>query len=253
MTFPDSDARQQLGLDAAPKERSSYGSHDDPSRVSAWKREFAEFVSKGNLPALSMLRLLRDHTSGTAAGFSSPRAMVADNDYAVGQIVETVSRSPYWKSSALIIVEDDAQNGFDHVDAHRSTAYIVSPFVGRGTHYNRFANTDGALKTIESLLGLPPMTGYDAIAAPLAVFGSPPSNAEPYRAILPSRAIIGQVNTPRAFKARESALMINPLREESAPDEELNEILWRSIKGTTPPARRYSLPSPLIGPKADDD
>lgn len=252
LSFPDSDAWQQLGLPVAPKEKAAYGTHADPSRVASWKREFADFVRRGNLPALSMLRVMRDHTSGTTEGFSSPRAMVADNDYAVGQIVETVSRSPYWKSSAIVVVEDDAQNGYDHVDAHRSIAFVISPFVERGTHYNRFGNTDSALKTIESLLGLPPMTTYDAIAAPLGVFGSRPDNSEPFQAILPSREILGEVNTARAFKARQSALMLDPLREESAPDEALNEILWRSIKGTTPPPRRYSLSLPA-GKEADKD
>ncbi|RYX80394.1 phosphoesterase, partial [bacterium] len=251
MTYADSDAWKLLNISAAPKQMATYGKNADPSRVSAWKREFDEFVKNGNLPAFSMLRLPRDHTSGTTEGASSPRAMVADNDYAVGQIVETISNSPYWKSSAIVIVEDDAQNGYDHVDAHRSIAFVISPFIERGTHYDRFGNTDSALRTIELLLGLPPMNAYDAGAAPLAVFGSRANNTEPYKAIMPARDIIAEVNTPSAPQARESALILNPLKEESGPDEKLNEILWRSVKGNAPiPQRQHFL---FAATEADDD
>ncbi len=251
LTYADSEAWKIAGITPAPKQTKSYGANSDPSRISAWKREFADYVKNGNLPSFCMVRFGRDHTSGTTPGASSPRAMVADNDYAVGQLVETISHSPYWKSSAIVIVEDDAQNGFDHVDAHRSTAYVISPFIERGTHYNRFGNTDSALRTIELLLGLPPMNAYDAGAAPLAVFGSRPDNAEPYTAVLPSHDILAEVNTEGAPQARESALILNPLREESGPDERLNTILWHSIKGTIPvPERHYSL---LASQKKDDD
>ena len=242
MTYADSEAWVEHKLAPAPRQMAAYGASRDPSRVSAWKREFADYVRNNNLPALSMIRLPRDHTSGTAAGASSPRAMVADNDYAVGQVVQEISRSPYWKSSAIVIVEDDAQNGFDHVDAHRSIAFVISPFVKRASVDSRFYNTDSALRTIELLLGMPPMTQYDATAAPLDVFASMPENTAPYQAILPAREIIGQVNTPRAYRSADSARLLNALVEESAPDEELNDILWHSIKGKTPkPQRRYSL------------
>ena len=251
MAYADSEAWKIANIEPAPKQKKTYGAHADPSRVSAWKRDFAGYVKNGNLPALSMLRLPRDHTSGTKAGFSSPRAMVADNDYAVGQIVDVISHSSYWKSSAIVIVEDDAQNGFDHVDAHRSTAYVISPFVEKNTHYNRFGNTDSALHTIELLLGLPPMSAYDAGALPLAVFGKTPSNSAPYEAVLPPSDILAEVNTKASPGAQESALL-NPLKEESEPDEKLNFILWRALKGNIPaPARRYSLSAPVV--KDDDD
>ncbi|WP_157947643.1 bifunctional YncE family protein/alkaline phosphatase family protein [Abditibacterium utsteinense] len=242
MTYADSEAWKLHNLDAAPKQMPVYGAFKDPARITAWKREFAQHMKNGNLPALSMIRLPRDHTSGTTAGASSPRAMVADNDFAVGQIVETISRSSVWKSSAIIIVEDDAQNGFDHVDAHRSTAYVISPFVPKSHHDSHFYNSDSALKTIEVLLKMPPMNSYDAIAPPLAVFGKSASNDAPFSAILPAREIIAEVNTKKAYRAVASARILNPLREESAPDEELNDILWHSIKGAQKaPARRYSL------------
>lgn len=252
MTYADSEAWIEHKLPAAPKQMVAYGEFKDPSRITAWKREFAEYVKNGNLPAFNMLRVPRDHTSGTTEGASSPRAMVADNDYAVGQIVETISRSPYWKSSAIVIVEDDAQNGYDHVDAHRSIAFVISPFIEKGRHDSRFYNTDSALRTIEGLLGLPPMNQYDALAAPIDVFSKTPVNDEPYSAILPAKEIIGEVNTKNGYKALASARMLNPLKEESAPDEALNEILWHSIKGNIkPPERRYSLS--LGDAKRDDD
>ena len=250
--YADSEAWVIGKLTPAPKQRASYGPFHDPSRVSAWKREFAGYVKKGDLPSLCLLRVMRDHTAGTTVGASSARAMVADNDYAVGQVVDTISHSPYWKSSAIVVVEDDAQDGYDHVDAHRSTCYVISPFVDRATRDSRFYNTDSALRTIERLLGLPPMTQYDAIAPVIDVFGRTAANAEPYQAILPAREIIGEVNGAKAYRAADSARLLNPRREESGPDEELNDILWHSIKGNVPaPPRRYSLRLGVAGPGDD--
>jgi hypothetical protein len=159
----------------------------------------------------------------------------------VGQIVETISHSPYWKSSAIVIVEDDAQNGYDHVDAHRSIAFAISPFIKKGSHDSRFYNTDSMLRTIELLLGMPPMTQYDAVAPYIDVFGDSPDNDAPYDAVLPTREILAEVNTRKAYRAKDSARLLKTLSEESGPDEQLNDILWRSIKGTTPPPRRYTL------------
>ena len=244
-TYPDSDARRALVVPAAPKEKTVYGAFNDPSRFAAWKREFDAYVKNGNLPQLSMVRFMRDHTAGTTPGLSSPRAMVADNDYAVGQMVQAISHSPYWKSSAIVIVEDDAQSGYDHVDAHRSTAYVVSPFVRSRCRDSRFYNTDSALRTIELLLGMPPMTEYDAIAPPFDIFAAHPENAGPYVAVLPAAAIVGEVNGRTAYRAADSARLIPTRREESAPDEALNDILWHAIKGAIPaPRRHYSLSAP---------
>ncbi len=249
--YADSEAWVQDKLTPAPKQRTEYGAFHDPSRFSAWKREFTAYVKNNNLPPFCMVRLMRDHTGGTTPGASSPRAMVADNDYAVGQLVDTLSHSPYWSSSAIVIVEDDAQNGYDHVDAHRSTAYVISPFIAPGTHDSRFYNTDSALRTLELLLGLPPMSRYDAIAPPMAVFGpSAAANAAPYDAVLPSREILAEVNDKRAYRAQDSARLLNPLHEESGPDEQLNDILWRSLRpGTAPPPRHYGLRTGTVGDK----
>lgn len=243
LDYADSEAWVRHALPPAPKQRTEYGSAKDPARITTWRRDFERMVREKQVPRLMMVRLGRDHTSGTAAGKSSPRAMVADNDYAVGQLVEAVSRSPIWKKCAIFIVEDDAQNGYDHVDAHRSIAFVISPFVRKATLDSRFYNTDSVLRTMELLLGLPPMTQYDAVAPPFAVFTAKADNDAPHAAILPARAIVGEVNQTTAYRAQDSARLINPLIEESAPDEELNDILWHAIKGrhVPAPARRYTL------------
>ncbi len=242
MTYADSDA-WVIHNAPAPNQMKEYGAHKAPSRFAAWKREFDAYVKNNNLPRFQMVRLPRDHTSGTAPGAHSPRAMVADNDYAVGQLVEAVSKSQYWKKTAIFILEDDAQNGFDHVDAHRSIAFVISPFIKKATRDSRFYNTDSMLRTMELLLGLPPMNQYDAIAAPIAVFDPAAANDAPFEAILPAREIVAEVNKSTAYRAKDSARLLNPLKEESDPDEELNDILWHALKGknTPKPARRYSL------------
>ncbi len=231
MAYPDSGAFESLGI-AAPRGLARYGRWGSTSRYAEWKREFDGYVKAGSLPGLTFLRLPRDHTQGTAAGVSSPRAMVADNDYAVGQVVEAVSRSPFWRSTAICVLEDDAQAGMDHIDAHRSIALVVSPYNVRGRGDARFYNTDSMLRTMELLLGIAPMNGYDAMADPIDVFGAGAGagNAEAFAAIVPPRAILGEVNARSAYRSGDSA-RISRFGEESATDVELNDILWGSIKG----------------------
>jgi YVTN family beta-propeller protein len=236
LLFADSEAWTKYGLPAAPSQMPSYGKFKDPSRMTTWLRDFNAFVTSRTLPRFMMLRLGRDHTAGTSRGNYSPRAMVADNDYAVGQLVEAVSKSPYWKNTAIFIVEDDAQNGYDHVDAHRSTAYVISPYIRQGTVDSRFYNTDSVLRTMGIFLGTTPLNHYDAAAYPLAVFTKDALNAAPYDAILPAKEIIGEINARTAYRALDSARLLNARKEESGPDEELNDILWHSIKGKDVPA-----------------
>ena len=187
------------------------------------------------MPGLTLIRIMRDHTAGTTAGASSPRAMVADNDYAVGQIVEAISKSPFWKSTAIFVVEDDAQAGFDHLDSHRSTAYVVSPFVTKGTHDGTFYNTDGVLRTMGLLLGMKPMNAYVATATPFGFLSPKATNDAPYRAILPPKEIVGEVNSPRAYRAGDSARLVGRYGEASLADVELNDILWGSLRGAASP------------------
>lgn len=241
MSYADSEAWVAHGCQA-PRQMRTFGKRGATSRFAEWKAEFDEYVRRRNLPRLNMIRLPRDHTQGTAVGFSSPRAMVADNDYALGQVVEAISSSPYWSTSAIVVIEDDAQAGHDHVDAHRSVALVISPFSKRGAVDSRFYNTDSALRTMEILLGLPPMCQYDAVAPPFDCFTAKRDNAEPYRAILPARSIVAEVNTATAFRSDLSA-RLDFARADAVPDALLNHILWHAIRGESvpEPPSRYGL------------
>ncbi len=250
LAYADSEAWVRYGLKPAPKQLAAYGEHKDPSRMTAWKREFAGMVKAGQMPGLMLVRLGRDHTSGTTPGQPTPEACVADNDYAVGQLVDAISHSPFWKSTAIVVLEDDAQAGFDHVDSHRSTCYVVSPFVAKSTHDAAFYNTDSALRTMGLLLGLPPTNQYVATATPFGFLAGSPINAAPFDAILPKREIVAGVNTREAYRAADSARMLSPLQEESGPDEALNDVLWGAIKGAKSPRPRT--PNARWSPKDDD-
>lgn len=253
MDYADSDAWVKWNS-PAPRQRRAYGRHQAPSRIAEWRREFDAYVRNGNLPQLVLLRLPRDHTQGTAPGLNTPRAMVADNDYAVGQLVEAVSHSPYWKESAIIVLEDDAQNGYDHVDAHRSICFVISPYVRRHAVDHRFYNTDSALRTIETLLGLPPMCQYDAAAPAISVFSAAPDNAEPYTALLPARELIGETNTALSYRAGESS-RLDFRAADRVPDETLNDILWHSVRGAAPnpaPRRRIKVVARASEDQDDD-
>ncbi|HEY3268438.1 MAG TPA: alkaline phosphatase family protein [Armatimonadota bacterium] len=230
MEYADSDAWVKLN---APETvvMKSFGKNKSPSRYTEWKREWDAYVKNGKLPPFTMIRLPRNHTAGTTPGMASPRAMVADNDYALGEIVEAVSKSRYWKSTAIFVLEDDAQNGFDHVDSHRSPSFVISPLVRKGTVDHRFYNTDSVLRTMELLLGLPPMNRFDATAPVLDFWNAAPDNSAPYTAILPDPSILRQVTRKTAYRAAASARM-NFRDADDIPEQELNDILWHSIKGT---------------------
>jgi hypothetical protein len=233
--FADSEAWVKYGLAPAPRQMASFGSHKDPSRITTWKREFDDYVKHGNLPRFSMLRLMRDHTAGTGNGQTSPRGMVADNDYSVGQVVDAISHSPYWKHTVICVLEDDAQAGFDHVDCHRSPAYVISPWIEKNKVDSHFYNTDSMLRTMELILGLKPLSQYDAVASPISIFSKSARNEEPFDAILPSKEIIGEVNRRTAYRSADSEKLIARYDEDSAPDIELNDILWGAIKGAKTP------------------
>ncbi|MHB8635363.1 MAG: bifunctional YncE family protein/alkaline phosphatase family protein [Fimbriimonadaceae bacterium] len=233
LNFADSDLWKLVGKTAKTQEK-TFGAHRSTSRFDEWKREFDGFVRTGKMPALQFVRFMRDHTAGTPAGQWSPRAMVADNDYAVGLLVDAVSHSPFWKSTAICILEDDSQSGFDHVDCHRSTALLITPYMERGRHDSRFYNTDSMLRTIEVLLGMPPMNGFDATSDPIMGIGARPTNAEPYEAIVPSTAIAGEINRPTAYRAKDSARLIATTHEDSAADLQLNDILWGALMAHKP-------------------
>jgi YVTN family beta-propeller protein len=211
----------------------------DNSRVDEWTREFDGFVRDGRLPTMEFVRLANDHTAGTTPGMPTPRAMVADNDLAVGRIVDAVSHSPYWKSTAIFITEDDAQNGPDHVDAHRTTSMVVSPYTQHGRVDSTMYSTVSMMRTMELLAGIGPLTQFDAAATPMAAsFGGGP-NLTPYTAITPAQRL-DELNTAKSPMAAQSAKM-NLSEVDRAPERPLNEAIWKSVKGagSSPPAPRH--------------
>ncbi len=227
----------------------------DGKRVDNWLQEFRQFEANGNLPQLSIIRLPNDHTAGTRVGALTPRAMMAENDFALGRMVEAISASSvYWKDSAVLVVEDDAQSGPDHVDSHRSVLLVASPFARRSVADHSFYTTSGVLRTIELILGLPPMSQYDAAATPLynAFTGTPDLAAYQH---LDPRVSIDERNLASAFGSAASLAMDFSV-EDRAPEALLNEILWRSVRGahsTVPPPRRSLFSRSSSGALGDDD
>lgn len=201
----------------------------DNTRVDRWLEEFREFEKNGQLPQFQIVRLGNDHTSGTRVGAPTPRAMVAENDLAVGRLVEAVSNSRYWANTAIFILEDDAQNGPDHVDAHRSIAFVVSPYTKRKYVDSTMYTTSGMLRTMELILGLPPMSQYDAAATPM--FNSFTDTADLTKfSHRPALIDLNEKNQPDAPGAGRSA-EFDFSKEDILPDIEFNEIIWKSVRG----------------------
>ncbi|MCC7507088.1 MAG: bifunctional YncE family protein/alkaline phosphatase family protein [Saprospiraceae bacterium] len=201
----------------------------DTTRISQWKRDFDSLVTAGALPRLSTLRLINDHTEGLRRGKGTPYAMVADNDYALGLFIEYLSNSPVWAQSAVFVLEDDAQNGADHVDAHRSIAFVASPYTRRNYVDHTLYSTNSMLRTIELILGMPPMSQHDAAATPMwRCFTSKP-DFRPYKAIVPQvnlddrNAAVNDIQ--RQFETFDMSA------EDRAPDRLFNELLWKALKG----------------------
>jgi YVTN family beta-propeller protein len=205
----------------------------DQSRVDAWKAEFGGYVKDGKLPQLSVVRLPRDHTAGTRAGAPTPSAYVADNDLAVGRLAEAVSNSPYWKDTAIFVVEDDAQNGPDHVDAHRTTAYVISAYNKRNLPDHTFYSTVSMLRTMELMLGLPPMTQFDAAATPMMAAFQDTPDLTPYQAVMPKQPL-DQMNASSAYRQQDSQAL-DLSREDRADMATFNDIIWHSVKGKNVP------------------
>ena len=207
--------------------------YPDVERVKVFLAELAEYEKSGNMPRLIVMRLGNDHTNGTAPGKIAPLSAAADNDYAVGQLVEGVSKSRFWTSTAIFILEDDAQNGPDHVDSHRSPAFVISSFAKRHVVDGTMYNTTSMLRTMEFLLGLKPMTHYDAGARPMtSAFQKTPDPAG-YTAERP-RIPLDTRNPSNAPGAAASNRM-NFQEADEMDDNELNDILWRAIRKDAPP------------------
>ncbi len=224
----------------------------DQVRADTWARDFDSLAALNAVPALNTIRVSDDHTSGLQKGQYSPIAAVADNDLAVGRIIEHLSQSPLWASSVVFILEDDAQSGPDHIDAHRSPVYVVGPFVKRNTVNHTMYSTSGVLRTIELILGMPPMSQYDAAATPLYdCFTSTPDNTA-YAAI-PAKVDINERNVADNESSRRSA-KFDLAKEDAVPDKEMNEVIWKAVKGESavmPAPKRSAFV--LLEKKKDND
>ena len=206
----------------------------DIARFAEWKREFDGFERTRTLPQLEIVLFGRDHTAGTKPGAATPQAMVADNDRAVGLLVDAVSHSPDWGSTAIFILEDDAQNGPDHVDEQRSTFYLASPYARGGVQHEHYT-TSGVLRTIELILGLPPLTPYDAGARTLAAAFTATPDLRPFDALEPQTDLDAK-NAATAYRAGDSG-RLDFAHADAVPDGTLNDILWHATRGDAPEPR----------------
>jgi YVTN family beta-propeller protein len=224
----------------------------DTTRFYQWKRDFDSLLAINKVPQFNSVRFSNDHTEGLKLGRPTPYAHVADNDYAVGMFVEYLSKSPIWKETAIFIVEDDAQNGADHVDAHRSIAFVAGGFVKRGYVDHTMYSTSSALRTMELILGIPPMSQYDAAATPMwRCFTSTPDTS-PFTALMPNMNLKDK-NTAKNEWQRRSELF-NLAKEDAVPDLEFNKVLWHGLKGDHipfPGPKRAAFYKPIE--KADKD
>jgi hypothetical protein len=193
-----------------------------------------------------MIRLSNDHTDGIAARKPTPQFYVADNDYALGLMVEAVSNSPYWRDTAIVVVEDDAQDGPDHVDAHRSVALVISAYNKPGVLVHEFHNTVSLIRTIELLLGIEPMNQLDATATPINIFRSEP-DLRPYKAVLPNIALDNLITPPPRDAATAYWMRMSEEQDlehaDMADPEILNRIIWFSARGNTPMPSIARLPA----------
>jgi hypothetical protein len=201
----------------------------DIERFFQWKKEFDSLLAAKAVPQFNTMRFGNDHTEGLRKDKPTPFAHVADNDLAVGMFVEYLSNSPIWNQSAVFIVEDDAQNGADHVDAHRTTAYVAGGFVKRKFVDHTMYSTSSMLRTMELILGLQPMSQYDAAAEPMWRSFSPIPDLSPFVS-LPANIDLNQKNTVLNKWQRKSETF-DFTNEDRAPDLEFSELLWYAIKG----------------------
>jgi YVTN family beta-propeller protein len=252
-------------MDAAPGADALYGhvsktyksnlAARDPENMRIFLKDFDEY--EGNiesadpgkrLPNYIVMSLPENHTKGTTPGAYTPQAMVASNDYALGQLVDRVTHSKYWSTTAIFVIEDDAQDGPDHVDARRTAALVISPYVKRGIVDSTQYSTSSMVRSMELLLGLPPMSQYDAAAMPMYASLGVTTNLTPFTVIQPEVDLMAK-NTPKSYGALQSSKMDFKELDE-APMAELNDILWKNVKGSNSampsPIHRFR---PLIGPQ----
>lgn len=205
----------------------------DTTRFYQWKRDFDSLLAAGQVPRFNSFHVINDHTEGLRKGRPTPFAHVADNDWAVGMFVEYLSKSPIWMQSAIFVVEDDAQNGPDHVDAHRSTAYIAGGYVKRHFVDHTPYSTSSLLRTMELILGIPPMTQYDAAANPMWNCFADTPNSTGFVSV-PANVDLNEKNVA-VNKWQQLSEKFNFAREDAAPDLEFSKVLWYGIRGENVP------------------
>jgi len=227
----------------------------DAFRADAFIRELEEFERLGTFPDLVLICLPNDHTSGTKEGTPTPAAYAADNDLAFGRIVEAVGRSRFWKDTVVFGIEDDPQDGWDHVSGYRTTAYVISPYTKRGRTIRTPYNTVSILRTIEQILGLPPMNQFDAAAAPMFDCFTETPDFEYFKAV-PNLVPLDMMNPPKEAiddpLLRELAVLSDRLdfkRVDACPEDVLNRILWHAAKGSGIPFPKWA--TTIVG--KDDD
>jgi DNA-binding beta-propeller fold protein YncE len=212
--------------------------YPDQKRVDRFLEELAHFEKEGDLPRFIVLRLPNDHTAGTRVGKPTPTALVADNDLALGRLVEGVSKSKFWNDTAIFVVEDDAQNGSDHVDAHRTVALVISPYTKRGRVDSTLYSTSSLLRTMELILGLKPMSQFDAAARPMYNCFQAEVDLRGYQHLVPNTDLKAK-NLASAWGAKLSE-QFDLTKEDAVDDLLLGEVVWRSVRGPDSP-----MPAPV--------
>lgn len=228
--------------------------YPDAQRTARFLAELRRFEKEGGMPRLQIVRLPNDHTYGTRPGKPTPTAMVAENDLALGVLIEGITRSKFWNETAVFVIEDDAQNGSDHVDAHRTVGLVISPYTQHGRVDSTMYSTASMLRTMELILGLRPMSQFDAAARPMyAAFQTRPNQAT-YRHVVPA-VDLKELNKKTAWGAKLSE-GFDLSKEDAADDLLFNEVIWRSVRGPDspmPPPVRAAFVFPHLGKDRDDD
>jgi DNA-binding beta-propeller fold protein YncE len=223
--------------------------YSDTNRAARFISELKRLEGEGDMPRIQIIRLPSDHTHGSTRNFRTPVAYVAENDLALGQIVEAVSHSKFWPQTAIFVVEDDAQNGPDHVDAHRSIAFVMSPYAKHGSVDSTMYSTSSMLRTIELVLGLRPMSQFDAAATPMFNSFQPRPDTRPYDG-LPANVDLNEKNRATAWG---SDLKMNFAREDAVDDLLLNEAVWRTVRGADNPMPAPVRAAFVLNREKDDD
>jgi YVTN family beta-propeller protein len=225
----------------------------DTVRFREWKEEFEQLLAEGKVPHFNTVRMGSDHTEGMTLGRMTPFAHAADNDLAVGMFIDYLSHSPIWRETAVFVIEDDAQNGADHVDAHRSTAYIAGGFVKRNFVDHTPYTTSSMIRTMELILGIPPMTQYDASARSMWRCFSTTADMRPYTC-LPETVSLNDVNVKQS-KWQAMSENYDFTKEDNVPDVEFNQVLWHGLKGdlvSYPPIHRSAFLTYTVSDDDDD-